>query len=217
MKKVELFTVSSTVAVFNRCGDSYKDVVINWFVTNRPVPVADPLQWIDFAMASDPAHSIQAMNELFTRDEAEQLKEYLAMVQGDGCQIKPAGKIPGDIRPWGAIPVGGYDGFLKIQDGFDYGLLFNVSGYYDVEECERIPPKMVQSPPWRKSAGNVVPGEVKQPGMEKHRFDLLDFRLNGFEERLQEIDKRVDADREVIWKLLARLDALESKQPLNPA
>ena len=41
--------------------------------------------------------------------------------------------------------------------------------------------------PWNPG-GNVIPPEVKRPGMESHRFDLLEFRHNGFESRLQEIE-----------------------------
>ena len=65
----------------------------------------------------------------------------------------------------------------------------------------RKSPKVVSAPPSRASSptyiknwkpqppGSVVPDEVKQPGMEKHRFDLIDWRLNGFECRLQELDR----------------------------
>ena len=75
--KSELFNVSSTVPVFKRRGADYKDVTIHWYVRDRKAPFHDPQGWIDFATASDPLYSIHALNELFTADEAEQLKEYL--------------------------------------------------------------------------------------------------------------------------------------------
>ena len=64
-------------------------------------------------------------------------------------------------------------------------------------------PKVMSAPPSRASSpsyiknwkpqppGSVVPDEVKQPGMEKHRFDLIDWRLNGFEQRLGELEARL--------------------------
>lgn len=64
-------------------------------------------------------------------------------------------------------------------------------------------PKVVSAPPSQASSpsyiknwkpqppGSVVPDEVKQPGMEKHRFDLIDWRLNGFEQRLGELEARL--------------------------
>jgi hypothetical protein len=85
-------------------------------------------------------------------------------------------------------------------------------------------PKAGCNPPWRKSPGSVIPDEVKQPGMEKHRFQLLEYRHNGFESRLKEIDSRYDSEFEQLTRyavglekqLVAmhlRLEAVEQKTP----
>ena len=81
-----------------------------------------------------------------------------------------------------------------------------------------------QPPPWRKSPGNVIPDEVKQPGMESERFKLLEWRHNGFESRLQELEKQIEslsAAHESLhntcWKqsydVGSRLEALENRAP----
>lgn len=212
-----LFTVSSTVPVFKRRGAEFKDVVINWFVTDRESPAVNPLEWIDFATASDPVYSIHALNELFTTDEAEQLKDYLMNVHGDdSVKIEPAGKLHENILPWNAIAVGGPRDFLMLTTDDYYNLPFKVDGYFDVEQHQRLPaktptpppatPKAPQSPPWRKAPDSVIPDEVQQPGMEKHRFQLLDYRLNGFESRLREIDNQYDGELDRLTRYTVGLE-----------
>jgi hypothetical protein len=95
-------------------------------------------------------------------------------------------------------------------------------------------PKVVSAPPSRASSptyiknwkpqppGSVIPDEVKLPGMESERFKLLEWRHNGFESRLQELEKQIEslsAAHESLhntcWKqshdIGSRLEVLESR------
>ena len=98
----------------------------------------------------------------------------------------------------------------------------------------RKSPKVVSAPPSRASSptyiknwkpqppGSVIPDEVKLPGMESERFKLLEWRHNGFESRLQELEKQIEslsAAHESLhntcWKqshdIGSRLEVLESR------
>lgn len=238
MMKSELFTVTSTVPSFMRRGAFFKNVTVHWFVADRKAPVVDLRDWIDFEKAVDLDYSVGAVNELFTADEAAAFREYLLMVHGDdSAKIEPAaGKMPDDIIPWGAIPVGGSSDFYQLGADDDYSLPFDVWGYFDVEQHERIPepgrkpwatvPPASSNLPW-KQGGTAIPPEVLLPGMESHRFTLLEARHNGFESRLQEIEARLtslerahEAVHNASWKqghYLNELEARLANQSRNPA
>jgi hypothetical protein len=151
MSDVKLYTVASTVAEYR----GHKDVVFNWFVKRRRVPVypfteeesvgprlperlAVALVDLPDAYASDVyGYSEDALNQMFALDEAEMLAEYLRVHYGDEPAIHEE-ELPIECGRAGplAIPVGGPQGFHMLDKTPGYTLSFEVWGYYDLRVAE---------------------------------------------------------------------------------
>ena len=201
----KLYAVSSNVPVFKRRGAEFKDVTIHWFVTDRKAPVVDLRDWINFEKASDLRYSIEAVNELCTEAEANQIKEYLYAVHGDDqVSIEPASAILDNILPWGAIAVGGPSDFITLDDREDFGLPFNAMGYFTVEGCERISapvqtPKggapWKNAPPWKPQASQAELAEcfgiLREVSYEQ---SCHDDRLNSMAESIAALEKWADIE-----------------------
>jgi len=82
----------------------------------------------------------EAIDELFTEDEANQLAAYLdAFGEEHVTTIKEAAlPIPKNMMGVGAIPVGGGDDFYMLCKQQEYFLPFEVWGYFDLVGCELI-------------------------------------------------------------------------------
>jgi len=85
---------------------------------------------------------VDAVNELFTRQEAEHVQTYLELVKDRDevtHAIKPADlPYPQNIMGLGATPVGGPNDFVMLHWRNDYSLPFDVRGYYDIRNHETI-------------------------------------------------------------------------------
>jgi len=175
---VSLYSVTSTVAEYR----GHKDVVFNWFVLRRQVPVfpfteeedAGPRGprlperlagvLVDLPDAYTPEDlwcSECALNRMFTPDEAEMLAEYLRAHCGDEPAIHEE-ELPvecGRMDPLG-IPTGGPQGFYRLDRTPGYPLSFEVWGYYDLrradgpysDEAERY----ARPPPYVGEAGDLL-------------------------------------------------------------
>ena len=208
--KTELFEVKSIMPTFKYRGAMFKNVKVHWFVTDRETPAVDPKSWIDFEKAADIRYSLSAVDELFFKDEAEKLMAYLKEFHEEDMPIiNPASDIPHNVLPLRAMVVGGLSGFVDLDE--DYELPFEVTGWFTVEGCEQIetPPSIPKTPPCRpwwprlNNAESEIPDLIKLPGMEHARFDLLEYKQNGFEARL---DAMNDAIADTVNYLDTRLN-----------
>ncbi len=122
----------------------HKDVEINWFVSERQLPVERP--YAELISNYDPAddnvcYPKLAIDELFDEAEVAAFVAWLKVNRGaddEDTKVSEA-KLPIAITGIGyrAIPVGGGTGFLReLADGTQLG--FAVAGYYDLRHCEQI-------------------------------------------------------------------------------
>jgi hypothetical protein len=140
----ELFHVRSKIANMH----GFKNVAIVWFVDMR----AQPLFGENGSLGVEYGHVITnydatdrdfccaelAVEEMFTKDEAEAFQAFVRAKRNDAtATIEPA-KLPiaNNIMGYGAIPTGGGPDFLMIGDRPDYDLPFKVWGFYDVRGYE---------------------------------------------------------------------------------
>jgi hypothetical protein len=151
---VSLYSVTSTIAEY----DGHKDVVFNWFVKERQVPVFPfteeeeevgrgfrlPERLAGVLVDLPDAYTYEdfwcsecALNQMFTLDEAEMLVEYLRGHHGNEPAIHEQ-ELPvecGRMYPLG-IPVGGPQGHYRLDRTLGYPLSFEVWGYYDLRHAE---------------------------------------------------------------------------------
>jgi len=152
---VSLYSVTSTVAEYR----GHKDVVFNWFVLRRQVPVfpfteeedAGPrgprlperlagvlVDLPDAYTPEDLWSSECALNEMFALDEAEKLVEYLrTLPYGDEPTIHEE-ELPigcGRMGP-SSYSTSGPQGHYMLEETPGYPLSFEVWGYYDLRHAE---------------------------------------------------------------------------------
>jgi hypothetical protein len=87
------------------------------------------------------AYSELAVDELFTFDEANALKQYLDRHHGDEDETsieKAEIPLPNNVGGIGAIAVGGGDDFYELHKERQYSLPFKVEGYFNLVGCELI-------------------------------------------------------------------------------
>lgn len=219
--KSELFAVTSTVPVFKHRGAEFKDVTIDWFVSDRKKPVVDLRDWIDFEKASDPYYSMNAVNELFTQKEAEQLKKYLLDAHGDdNVQIHPASPVHDDVMPWGAISFGGPRDFVKLTNDDEYSLPFEAEGHFSVEGMTPLrtltptpPPNFSlhkATPPWVKPADSTLGAPWKNaPPFNPQAH--VDNRLTTLELKLDGIEQWAD----IVWPCSLGSEAYEASNSVH--
>ena len=133
----DLYYVHTIVKEYAGC----KDIKFSWFrneKSDRPYAELVKDYNPDEAMA---AYSELAVDELFTFDEANALKQYLDRHHGaeDETTIEKA-EIPlaNNVGGIGAIAVGGGDDFYELHKEPEYSLPFKVEGYFDLVGCELI-------------------------------------------------------------------------------
>jgi hypothetical protein len=137
---MKLYSVTTVVDEF--CG--LKDVEFWWFYCGERT---EKRPYEELIENYDPAdHHVsypeECINELFTEDEAAQLKVYLDTNYGDaGLTTIDEAKlpIPANMAGWGANAAGAGVGFCalwRIDD--EYSLPFRVTAYYDLIGCEKV-------------------------------------------------------------------------------
>jgi hypothetical protein len=141
----KLFHVTTTVPAFH----GYRDVVLWWFVDNRPAPTNRPYrELIKSGTSPERLRDLAegAINEMFSAEEAEAWTAWLREHRGGTTTIEEA-ELPIEPNTMGvnAIPLGGPQDVLMMWKAPQYTLPFKVGGYYDLRHYERIEPEEVDA------------------------------------------------------------------------
>lgn len=146
MSEIKLFRVTSRADLHG-----YKDVQIDWFVTEREGHLFGPGGSLNLEVrdaipdyAGGDYHgydSADHLEEYFTEDEAKALTDWLAAHRKCTTTTIEPGKFPQQengriFMALGSIPVGGETDFLMIGKSPDYDLPFKAWGYYDLRGWE---------------------------------------------------------------------------------
>ena len=134
--KQRLYYVTTTAKKFSGC----KNVTFNWFRAEAP---AERRRYASLIEGYEPgnAYAEGLIDELFTEDEALQLKEYLDQVHGkEGPTLieEMSLPIPNNMMGHGARAVGGGDDFYQLFKEPEYSLPFKVTGYFDLVGRELV-------------------------------------------------------------------------------
>jgi hypothetical protein len=104
---IRLYDVDSTVSEYSGC----RDVNFRWFVVDCEEPVAFVAEAIEvFDLGNSTAgYPVEALDELFTLEEAEMLRDYLERSYGDESVVITERELPSANNTMGlrAIPLGG--------------------------------------------------------------------------------------------------------------
>jgi hypothetical protein len=135
---MKLYDVSTTVREFRGC----KNVVFNWVRHAMPQgrrPYAALIK--DYEPGPHAVYTELLIEELFTSDEARQLKDYLDRHHGrEGKTVIKEQPLPveNNMMGYGALGVGGGDDFYLLCEEPAYSLAFKVWGYYNLVGCTLI-------------------------------------------------------------------------------
>jgi hypothetical protein len=132
---IELFHVSSVAPSLK----GHRNVAIGWFVDKRQQPLDLPYtSLIENYGGAASRYQEGALEELFTKAEAEALANYLREHYDDNSVLieRAALPLPSNIIGLGACPAGGGPDFLLISENDDYRLPFEVWGYFDTRHAE---------------------------------------------------------------------------------
>jgi hypothetical protein len=138
---MKLYRVTTIVKEYDGC----KNVAFAWFKSDsrdigRRRPYADLIADYDPSMRTI-GYAEEAIEELFTEDEAKQLVAYLDREKhGDQEttieeQVLP---IPNNFCGCSPNGVGGGDDYYMLDQRPDYSLPFKVWGYFDLVGCELV-------------------------------------------------------------------------------
>jgi hypothetical protein len=143
---MKLYSVVTMLRQFKGC----KDVELYWFrceKSDRQHLYADLIEnydptWLrpsEGISGYDFSNAESQVEELFSEEEAKQLKNYLDQNHDDPTTISEA-KLPiqQNTMGVGAIPVGGECDFLMVYKRPGYPLPFKVMAYYDLRHHERV-------------------------------------------------------------------------------
>jgi hypothetical protein len=131
---IELFYVATVVKQYCDC----KDVRFHWF-RNEPAGRSYPALIQNYQPGD--LYPESYVDELFTWDEANALKEYLDRDYGDAgiTTIRQAVlPVSRNTMGLGARAVGGGDDFYVLDKTENYPLPFSVWGYFNLVGCELI-------------------------------------------------------------------------------
>jgi hypothetical protein len=129
---MQLYRVRSTVDEIEGC----KNVLLTWLAAREgqpPVPYAEAIEGL--APGTDPdTYQRMAVDELFTRKEAEALVLYLAGWYTGHSTVITEEPLPlgPDVMAMSAVPLGGGVDHMMPVIKRDYPLPFMVYGYYDL-------------------------------------------------------------------------------------
>ncbi|MBA7553281.1 hypothetical protein ES705_45871 [subsurface metagenome] len=132
-----VYQVTSVVKKYRNC----KDVPFSWFMTSREKPFIPYKKGIKNYEKGN-LYQEGAIDELFTRQEADQLVAYLEKEHKDDI-LKTSideQKLPlaNDIMGIGCIPVGGGNDFYMLDGEKNYNLPFKAWGYFDLRNCKNV-------------------------------------------------------------------------------
>jgi hypothetical protein len=117
----------------------YGEYRIYWFYANSKEPLAP---YEDLIYGYEPkCHSEWAIDESFTKDEIELLREYLAKAHNSELHVQEVDlPIPNNILGYGEIfgywDINGeqIEGQIELSRDEGYSLPFEVSGYYNLQD-----------------------------------------------------------------------------------
>lgn len=140
-----LYRLTSTIDVWQHRGGRYADVEIEWFVHDRAT-VPDYSALLDRPLPEGPYSYEQGLvDDLFTREEADQFAAYLKSRHGDSVVLQEVPVPVATRSPHGvgligisAVPVGGCTDFHMLSDEDGYDLPFKVWGWYTVEDAKLV-------------------------------------------------------------------------------
>src|SRR5262245_52991529 len=127
---MKLYHVWTTAKEYSGC----RDVVFQWF---RHATPRGQRPYADLIRDYEPGHPYPegAVEEMFTWDEAQQLKGFLERHYGDvGETVIEEVSLPIEncCMGVGALPVGGGTDFYMLSKAPEYSLPFKVWGYFDL-------------------------------------------------------------------------------------
>jgi hypothetical protein len=137
---MKLFRVKSVVKSYDGC----RNVPFSWFIErgkSRPHrPYGELIENYDRSNERI-SYAEAAVDELFTLEQAEQLKDYLDREFGDGGAntniiTEATLPMPNNTMGVGSIPVGGGDDFYMLDKTPGYPLPFKVQGYFNLVGCK---------------------------------------------------------------------------------
>jgi hypothetical protein len=132
---IELFNVVTIVKQFH----GWKDVTFKWF-RNDPEK-GRPYHELIKDYHPGEYYSESCIDEMFSRDEANALKEYLDRDYGN-VGITTLERvdlpIPNNLMGVGAIAVDGGDDFYMLDKAEGYPLSFSVWGYFNLVGCQLV-------------------------------------------------------------------------------
>jgi len=136
----ELYSVHSLVRGFTYKGTTYEEVKVTWFVVGRRtalVPFAAAIQDYAGLDARSRVFPEEYVCELFSRAEAEALKNYLARRPELTTASEPV-ELPVMANSSGLqrLPRGGGNDVLGLFREKGYSLPFQVEGYFSVRLAE---------------------------------------------------------------------------------
>jgi len=138
---MKLYCVSTTAPEYS----GFKNVVFHWFNEKPQGKRAYAVLIKDYDPKAYAIYYAEAfVDELFTEDEARQLKDYIDQSH-EGETIIKEQPLPVDnnVMGYGAIPVGGMQDFYMLSKEAEYSLPFKVYGYFDLRaSLEREMPKI---------------------------------------------------------------------------
>ena len=136
---MKLYKVLTLVRKYHGC----KNVRFTWFRCDHGSPKRPYAELIEnYDPAADQVYySEDAIEQLFTEEEARQLKGYLDREHGhEGVTTIEEEQlpIPENVMGVGAMAVGGGDDFYELTKEPEYSLPFKVWGYFNLVGCELL-------------------------------------------------------------------------------
>ena len=150
----QLFHASSVFRQLRKDEVVFSNVVVNWFRTGTGIsgrPYADLIEDYDALPRLGRLYTEHFIDELFTAQEAEQLRRYILQdIQQDILQARSpsftfdedAGRIltlqpvslpvTRRVSGFADLPRGGLADYLRLSEQPDYSLPFGVWGYFDL-------------------------------------------------------------------------------------
>jgi hypothetical protein len=133
---MKLYNVCTIVKEYSDC----KNVTFQWFYSDtrpHPRPYAELIE----NYKPDDQYAEEHIDELFTEDEASQLKQYLDREHGhEGTTTITEEPLPvaNNMMGYGARAVGGGDDFYMLDKEPEYSLPFKAWAYFNLVGCELI-------------------------------------------------------------------------------
>jgi hypothetical protein len=135
-----IFSVHSLARNFLYDGKQYEEVKITWFVLERSSPLAPYESAIlDYGQLNEKERAFpeEYVNEQFSREEAQALKNYLERRADTATRIEEI-ELPVSPNASGCrrLPRGGGNDFFILHGETAYPLPFKVEGYFSVRFAE---------------------------------------------------------------------------------